>query len=59
MEAEIALGIVLAALSGLYALSWKNHGCIVRIEYKFNSHLQIEELKDEIIILKDEVRNIE
>jgi len=53
-----ALGIILAALSGLYALTWKNHGCIRRIEAKFNSHLEIVELKEEIIDLKDEIRQL-
>jgi len=32
METEVFLGVILAALSGLYFAIYKNHGCIKRIE---------------------------
>lgn len=53
------LGIILAAVSGLYAFMWRNHNCIHRVETKLDSHLQFQELKEEIIDLKDEIRQLE
>ena len=57
MEFE-TLGVILAALSGLYALSWKNHACLKRVESKFNAHLDIEYVKDEITEIKDSIRQL-
>jgi len=50
------LGIILAAISGLYALLWKNHGCIKRTESKLDTHLAVIELEKQIIDLKDNIR---
>ena len=56
---EIAvIGIILAALSGLYYAIYKNHGCIKRIESKLDAHFDAEFIKDEIIEIKDELRGL-
>ena len=56
---EIAvLGIILAALSGLYYAIYKNHGCIKRIETKLDAHFDMEYMKEELTDLKDAVRQI-
>jgi len=58
MENEITLGIILAALSGLYFAIYKNHGCIRRIETKLDSHFDMEYMKEELTDLKDAVRQL-
>ena len=55
---EISLGIVIAAVSGLYFAIYKNHGCIKRIESKLDSHFDMEYMKEELTDLKDAVRQI-
>jgi len=56
---EIAvIGIILAALSGLYYAIYKNHGCIKRIESKLDAHFDMEYIKEEITDIKDEIRTL-
>ena len=57
---EIAVvGIILAALSGLYYAIYKNHGCIKRIESKLDAHFDTEYLKEEITDIKDAIRQLQ
>ena len=57
---EIAfIGIILAALSGLYYAIYKNHGCIKRIETKLDAHFDTEYLKEEITDIKDAIRQLQ
>ena len=58
MENEIILGIILAALSGLYFAIYKNHGCIKRIESKLDAHFDLEYMKEELTDVKDAIRQI-
>jgi len=58
LENEITLGIILAALSGLYYAIWKNHGCIKRVESQLCAHFDIEYIKDEVTNIKDEIRQL-
>ncbi len=56
---EIAfIGIILAALSGLYYAIYKNHGCIKRIETKLDAHFDMEYMKEELTDMKDAIRNL-
>ena len=56
---EIAvIGIILAALSGLYYAMYKNHGCIKRVESKLDAHFDAEFLREEIIDIKDAIRTL-
>ncbi len=57
MELE-TLGVILAALSGLYYAMYKNHGCIRRIETKLESHLDMIDVREEITDLKDAIRQL-
>ena len=57
---EIAfIGIILAALSGLYYAIYKNHGCIKRVETKLDAHFDTEYLKEEITDIKDAIRQLQ
>jgi len=57
---EIAvIGIILAALSGLYYAMYKNHGCIKRIETKLDAHFDAEYLREEITDIKDAIRQLQ
>ena len=58
MELEVSLGIILAAISGLYYAIYKNHGCIRRIETKLESHLDMSDIREEIIDIKDSIRQL-
>jgi len=56
---EIAVvGIILAALSGLYYAIYKNHGCIKRIETKLDAHFDMEYMKEELTDMKDAIREL-
>ncbi len=56
---EIAFaGIILAALSGLYYAIWKNHGCIKKVEGHLKQLIDIENFKQDLVDLKDEINNL-
>jgi len=58
METEISLGVIIAAISGLYYAIYKNHGCIKRIETKLDAHFDMEYIKEEMTDVKDAVRQL-
>jgi len=58
MPEFVVLGIILTALSGLYYAMYKNHGCIKRVESKLDAHFDAEFLKEEIIEIKDAIRQL-
>jgi len=58
METEISLAVIIAAISGLYYAIYKNHGCIKRIESKLDAHFDMEFMKEELVDVKDAVRQL-
>jgi len=58
MESEISLAVIIGAISGLYYAIYKNHGCIKRIETKLDAHFDMEFMKEELVDVKDAVRQL-
>lgn len=55
MENEVILGIILAALSGLYFALYKQHGCLRKIESKVNTVAEITYIREELTNLEKRV----
>lgn len=56
MEVEIILGVILASIGGLYWALFKMHGCVEGLKKDVNSLVDFEKIKEELIDLKDTVR---